>query len=217
MARTVKFRARGNTAPAKGRGRPRSEAADQAILRAAFKVFIERGAERSSIEEIADHAGVARTTLYRRWSSKEALIAKAIAAARGEEERRAADRARFTKSPEPLMEALANVVTRPEYQRLAARLIGSVPDCPELMETYWNSYLLPRRSAMLKVIEAARDQGIVREDCDPDLLLDLVSGAVVHHLLIRPGSRTRSEMYTYLLQVLRELAPDVALRKHQAK
>ena len=201
----------------RGRGRPRSQAADRAILRAALKVFIESGVEGASIERIADYAGVARTTLYRRWSSKEALIAQAIASARGEDERWAADRARFAKSSEPLIKALAQIVTRSEYKSLAARLIGSVPSCPKLMETYWNNYLLPRRRAMLKVIETARDQGMIREDCDPEILLDLISGAIIHHLLVRPGKPTRNEMHAYLFRVMRELASVETPIKRQAK
>jgi AcrR family transcriptional regulator len=199
----------------KGRGRPRSRAADEAILHAALEVFIERGVEAASIEQIADCAGVARTTLYRRWSSKEELIAQAIASARGEKERWAAKRAKFSKSPAPLIDALADVVTRSGYKRLAARLIGSVPSCPELMATYWRNYLLPRRSAMLALIEAARAQGIVREDCDPEILLDLISGAIVHHLLVRPGKRTRGEMRAYLLRVVQEIAPREPTKKRQ--
>ncbi|HUA32935.1 MAG TPA: TetR/AcrR family transcriptional regulator [Candidatus Binataceae bacterium] len=195
------------SSPARGRGRPRSDAADRAIRQAALQVFIERGIDAASIEQIADYAGVARTTLYRRWSSKEDLIAQAIASARGEGERQAANRARSRKSPGPLIDALADLVTRPEYRRLAARLIGSVPSCPKLMATYWTNYLLPRRSAMALLIEEARHQGIVRKDCDPEILLDVISGAVIHHLLVRPGNRTRSEMRTYLNQVLRQFYP----------
>jgi AcrR family transcriptional regulator len=186
-------------------------------LQAALKVFVESGVEGASIEQIADYAGVARTTLYRRWASKEALIAHAIASARGEAERWAADRVKFAKSPEPLIDALARVVTRSEYRRLVARLIGSVPTCPELMGTYWRNYLYPRRAAMLKVIEAARAQGIVRQDCDPEILLDLISGVVIHQLLVRPGKLTRSDMHGYLLRVLRELRPDEARLKSQAR
>lgn len=214
MAKAKNFSAQ---KPSKRPGRPRSEAADQAILQAAFKVFVERGVDGASIEQIADYARVARTTLYRRRLSKEALIAKAIAAVRGEQERLAADRARFAKSPQPLIEALADVVTRSEYTQLAARLIGSVPDSPELMETYWNNYLLPRRSAMVKMIESARDRGLIRQGSDPDILLDLISGAIVHHLLIKPGKRSRSEMYAYLLRVLREVAPEATARKASSK
>ena len=72
---------------ANGPGRPRSESADRAILRAALEVFVDRGIDAASIEEIAERAGVARTTLYRRWSSKEEIIARAIAETRGNPER----------------------------------------------------------------------------------------------------------------------------------
>jgi hypothetical protein len=61
---------------------------------------------------------------------------------------------------------------------------------------------------MLKLIEAARDARIVRPDSDPEILLDLMSGAIIHHLLVRPGKRTRSEMYGYLFRVLRELTAE---------
>jgi hypothetical protein len=77
-------------------------------------------------------------------------------------------------------------------------------DCPELMATYWKNYLVPRRSGMLALIEVAREQGIVRDDCDPEMVLDLISGSVIHHVLVRPGKRTRSEMRAYLLRVVRE-------------
>ena len=113
----------------------------------------------------------------------------------------------MNKSPEPLIDALADVVTRSDYRRLAARLIGSVPTCPELMAIYWNRYLLPRRTAMLALLDAARDEGIVRKDCDLEILLDLISGAIIHHLLLRPGKRNRSEMRAYLIRVLREFGP----------
>jgi AcrR family transcriptional regulator len=213
--RAIKLTPQEQNLQARGPGRPRSNAADQAILRAALQVFIERGVEAASIEQIADCAGVARTTLYRRWSSKEALIAQAIASARGEEERWAVNRAKMSKSPEPLIDGLADIVTRTDYRLLAARLIGSVPSCPELMATYWNNYLVPRRSAMLVLIEVARDQGIVRDNCDPEIVLDLISGAVIHHVLVRPGKRTRSEMRAYLLRVVRELGPCESTKEHR--
>jgi len=205
VATALKLKAVERNPRPNGRGRPRSQTADRAILRAALEVFTQRGIEAASIEQIAEHAGVARTTLYRRWSSKEALIAQAIAAARGEGERWAAKRAKASKSPEPLIAALADTVTRSGYRQLAARLIGSVPSSPELMAAYWKNYLLPRRATMLALVKIARDHGLVRDDWDPELLLDLVSGAIIHHLLVRPGKRSRSEMRSYLSRVVREL------------
>ena len=62
-------------------GRPRNPVVDQAILRAALQLFIEHGVAGASIERIAKRAGVAKTSVYRRWSSREALLAQAIEAA----------------------------------------------------------------------------------------------------------------------------------------
>ena len=181
-------------------GRPRSEAADRAILRAALEVFIERGIEGATIEQVADAAGVARTTLYRRWSSKEALIAQAIAAARGNPESHALNRGNSSRSSELLIDALAETFTRPDYKKLAARMIGSISNNPELMELYWRDYLLPRRHLVRKLLER-----VIGEGPDCEIILDLLSGAIIHHLFVRPGDCTRAEMRAYLLRVLREL------------
>jgi AcrR family transcriptional regulator len=194
-----------------GPGRPRSLAADGAILRAALELFIEYGVDGASIEQIAAKARVARTTLYRRWSSKEAVIAQAIAVARGAPERQTAvNRVALSSLPRLLVNALADTLTTPDYPKLAARLIGSVPSCPELMAVYWNNYLVPRRKIIGKVLERACAEGLIR-DSDPAILLDLMGGAIIYHLLVRPGNRTVREMRTYLFKVLRQLGLGEAL------
>lgn len=201
-------RSRGQNGP----GRPRSLAADQAILRAALELFIEYGIDGASIEQIAARARVARTTLYRRWSSKEAVIAQAIAVARGAPERQAAvNRVALRSLPRLLVNALADTLSTPDYPKLAARLIGSVPSCPELMAVYWNNYLVPRREIIGKVLERACAEGLIREDSDPQILLDLMGGAIIYHLLVRPGNRSVREMRTYLFKVLRQLGLGEAL------
>jgi AcrR family transcriptional regulator len=158
------------------------------------------------MEEIAERARVARTTLYRRWSSKEELIAQAIAETRGDPEQRAiSNRVPLKELPRVLTDALSEMFTRPEFRKVAARLIGSVPANPKLMETYWSNYLAPRRRVIGSLLEQARNEGLVRHDADPELLMDLISGAIIHHTLMRPGRRRSEEMRTYLLSVLREL------------
>src|SRR5262249_21409879 len=64
--------------PRNAAGRPRSQVVDQAILRAALELFIEHGVAGASIEKIAKRAGVGKTSIYRRWSSRETLLAQAI-------------------------------------------------------------------------------------------------------------------------------------------
>ena len=55
-----------------------------------MKLFVQRGFDGTTLEDIAEKAGVARTTVYRRWSSKQALLAQAIAKGRGASEQEAA-------------------------------------------------------------------------------------------------------------------------------
>src|SRR5260370_27508117 len=60
------------------RGRPRSQEADRAILTAAVDLLASRGLAAMSIEEVAARAGVGKTTIYRRWSSKGLLALDAF-------------------------------------------------------------------------------------------------------------------------------------------
>src|ERR1700685_2595212 len=68
----------GRSGAAPVRGRPRSEAADRAILRAATELLAERGLAGMSMEEVAARAGVGKATVYRRWRSRGALALDAF-------------------------------------------------------------------------------------------------------------------------------------------
>jgi AcrR family transcriptional regulator len=180
--------------------------ADRAILAAALELFIEHGIDGTSIEQIAEVASVARTTVYRRWTSKEALIAQAIAEARGLPEQEAiATRLPLDRLGHQLADALIETVTEPNYRKIVARLIGSLPTCPELMAVYWEKYVLPRRQIVRELLDQARDAGLLHGDTDAETLLDLIGGAIMYDLLVRPGKRTRAEMRAYLLKVLRKI------------
>ena len=51
----------------------RSERARQAVLDATADLVAEVGVERTTIDEIANRSGVAKTTIYRHFASKEVL------------------------------------------------------------------------------------------------------------------------------------------------
>ncbi|AHI01980.1 TetR/AcrR family transcriptional regulator [Kutzneria viridogrisea] len=185
-------------------GRPRDPDADAAILRAALELFAERGVEGTSIEQVAKRAGVARLTVYRRWSSKEELLAHAIEFARNapdlsEEE--------YDTLPWPeLVGRLGGTMAEAADNGLApmlAQLIGSSFTHPELMRAFWASSGEPRRRGGLRMVARAVREGLLPADSDPEVVLNMIVGAVVYKLVFPPREE-RPDMAEYALKVLRQ-------------
>lgn len=59
-------------------GRPRSEEAHQAILRATLELLGQVGFSGLTVEGVASRAGVGKATIYRRWPSKLPLVVEAF-------------------------------------------------------------------------------------------------------------------------------------------
>jgi AcrR family transcriptional regulator len=185
---------------------------DQAILRAALELFIEHGVAGASIERIAKHAGVAKTSIYRRWSSREALLAQAIEAAR--------NATGYTvdlldrTQPQDFVRLLVDVcevVGRPEIRKLMTRLVGSIPDYPKLIEVYRETYYLPRRQAFGRALERVRAAGLLTKEIDLDALADMIIGAVVYRLIISaPQDDPVPELRGHMISLLRQAGFDVS-------
>lgn len=173
-----------------GRGRPRSAAADAAIAQAALALFAERGVEGASIDEIARRAGVTRATVYRRWETKEALLADALRRARnpGEAEWPAAqwgelDADAFVRM---MLETVPQTLADGALAPLAARLLGASQSHPELVRAYWDGMLAPRRTAFGQAVAAMQAAGRLDPAVDPEVFQDMLSGALLYRLLLDP-------------------------------
>ncbi|QWZ09066.1 TetR/AcrR family transcriptional regulator [Nocardioides panacis] len=62
----------------RGRGRPRDPGTDDRITRAAAELLLQRGFDRTTVDDVAARAGVGKATVYRRWPSKEDLAVAAM-------------------------------------------------------------------------------------------------------------------------------------------
>jgi AcrR family transcriptional regulator len=69
----------GDGPPKRGRGRPRREGIDDELLALALTVLRERGYRDFTVDAVAQRSGIAKTSIYRRWPTKGALVAAAIA------------------------------------------------------------------------------------------------------------------------------------------
>jgi len=67
--------------PVRRVGRPRDPDAERAIIETTLSMIGERGFEGVRMADIAKRAGVAKATMYRRWSSKTDLVVAALQSA----------------------------------------------------------------------------------------------------------------------------------------
>jgi AcrR family transcriptional regulator len=164
------------------RGRPRSEEADRAILRAATELLAERGLHGLSIEEVASRAGVAKTTIYRRWNSRGTLALDAFLAE--------------FKALQPLpdtgilrddllaaLRAWVRAVTRTSAGRILAGLIAEAQHDPELADAWRARVVEPLRAQHRIMLRRPIDRGQLSADTDTEVALDLLYGAAYHRLL----------------------------------
>jgi len=164
-----------DTAPVSRRGgRPRSNEAHLAVLQAAVEEWTDRGFAGMTIERVAARAGVARTTVYRHWSSLAELCMEAL------------DRLR-EPFPTPagenihedlllLLRALRHMLTESRLGRLIPQLALEASRHPDISLTYWNEHLIRGSSTLAGVLRRGVAEGLIRPDLDLELAVDLLTG-----------------------------------------
>jgi AcrR family transcriptional regulator len=187
-------------------GRPRDQLVDEAVLRAALELFSEYGIEGASIGQIANRAGVARTTIYRRWSSREDLLVDAIERTRNfpEQLMEGLEKMQPAELVNLILDAGVDALTQTKFRNLAARLIGCSPSHPALVSAYQDKYLQPRRLAFIRIFEKAQAQGLLPQNTDVEILGDMITGTTLYYLLFQPNEQTETNVRVYLLRLFQQ-------------
>ena len=167
---------RTSTEPRRRPGRPREPAADDAITRAALDLLAERGFQAATIEAIAERAGVGRNTIYRRWRSKEELIADALRELTTDVDWGADDL--YTLLLTWLRE-FARTFSDPLHGRLLVGVLGELQQNPVFADVYADRVVRPRREGLLARLADAQERGELRPDADVELVADLLGGALL--------------------------------------
>src|SRR5438270_10407102 len=113
-------------------GRPRSAQAHQAILDAAPDLLADVGFEAMSVEGVAARAGVGKTTIYRRWPTKELLVIEAVRSIHAEHP--ILDTGNLRGDLRTLLQIAEDSKSRSLAQRLLPRFLGEVAANPALFE-----------------------------------------------------------------------------------
>jgi AcrR family transcriptional regulator len=162
-------------------GRPRDARADSAIIEATLQTLATSGFTGLSMEAVAARAKVGKATLYRRWSTKDSLVADALAT--------------LVETAEPVdtgslrddLVAWLNTVRRHNLQsvsgRIMPRLLAEKDAHPELFEAYRKRVMEPFRAQLDKVLARGIASGQLPADLDLDLVTDVLVGPVVYRQL----------------------------------
>jgi AcrR family transcriptional regulator len=163
----------------------RSERVVASVLEAALAELARVGYAPLRLEDVAERAGVAKTTLYRRWPTKAILVAAALESSVQKEV--IPDTGSLRQDLLIMIEQSQQRMSTPEGLALARVVTIEAADDAELetlCRTLRDDFRVQRRN----VIEQAKVRGDIHRDVDADLLLDAIYGPVMGRLL-RFGER----------------------------
>jgi AcrR family transcriptional regulator len=190
--------------PDRRRGRPRSAEADEAILDAAVDVFIECGWDGLTIEGVAARAGVGKTTIYRRYPSRVALL---LAAAQrlAQEKSTVADTGTLRGDLVAVVENFLGMLTTSRTGRAIPVMVAATARNPELASAY-TAFIAERRAASGQPIERAIRRGELPIDVDVSLALDLLVAPVFYRAFVSREPIDETYVTNLVDSVLRALA-----------
>jgi len=164
------------------RGRPRSEAARQAILRTAHDMLVAEGLGRLTIEAVAERAHVGKPTIYRYWKNAQELAMAALMTEQpGAEPASGAGRTRDSLLQQ--MDNLLAVFATPRGRQIALTMAAAEPDS-EIAKAFRNRVMLEQREAGRTILRDAQAAGEIRQDMDMEAVLDMLYAPVFYRLLV---------------------------------
>lgn len=183
-------------------GRPRSEKSHHAILKAAQEILIKDGLQGITMEGVAALAGVGKTTIYRRWKTKEDLIAEVLESISNDVEipdsgSTLADLQALTENLSRSVNAIYGISLPPVIKIL----IGIVENT-QLMEVYRRHFILPRRNALIFILERGKSRGEIRSEVNTGTIVDMIVGAYFYSTVIFPNSPTSSNSLSEVVTLL---------------
>jgi AcrR family transcriptional regulator len=188
-------------------GRQRSEAADHAILSATLDLLSETGYGALTVAAVIARSGVSSATLYRRWPTKQDLVAAALASLHAEvvdidTGSLATDIAAMVRST-----AQAMTVKREDIaQDIAIELRRN----PEFRAAINEKFIQPRRALMAGIIERAVARGELGDGLGVDVATAFVTGPLHHWVYVQgrtPDVRMQRTVVTGALAALSAIAP----------
>lgn len=169
----------------KRKGRPRSEKSRQAILKATNSLLLHMSVQELTIEGIAKKAKVGKTTIYRWWPNKTALVMDALSSQPG------------MQAPLPSAKNNAEAI-KLQLQKLIrllhskngetiAQLFSEAQKDHHALKIFENNFLGPLIDAISYSFEEGQKDDEFRSDINTKTAVDTLCGPIFFRLMAHPA------------------------------
>lgn len=168
-------------------GRPRGASIVAAVLAAVRAELAETGIDGLSVERVARRAEVNKTSVYRRWPTRGALVAAAMEGLLED----------FSASPDTgtlrgdllaLATPIAELAARPDGVALLRAALS--PAAASDVGAIASRQVTERVTPVFGIAERARTRGEWRADADPQQAVFVLVGAILHRTLLEHAEPT---------------------------
>jgi AcrR family transcriptional regulator len=160
----------------------RGEPVIRRIMSATLRELARSGYAAMRIESVADRARVNKTTIYRRWPTKDALLRATLLSLADRHERSPLPDTGSLQSDLGVMVRRTLRVANSAETRVIARLFATESSTSELGRIA-ESVRASRDAGMLSVLRRASERGELRADVDPNFVFQTMRSASVQMLL----------------------------------
>jgi AcrR family transcriptional regulator len=174
------------------------------VLDAALAQFEEQGYAGATIEAIAARSGVAKTTIYRWWTNRAALLVDVLV-------EMASTMVPMPQGGDPMramraeLRGIAGAMTGP-LGSLMTSLLGDAQQDPQVRSALIDGLFHPRSQATAANISRAQASGALRSDVSPNVATDLLVGPLFYRMFVQHAPVTETfvkQVLQYVLEGLR--------------
>jgi len=156
---------------------PRVARSRQRLLAAATDLLVEAGPRAVTVDAVSERSGVAKSTLYRHWDSRQALLIDVMRSNMPHPVEPDPSLG-FEASLRALVTSVATTLRDPEWARILPAMISLKQTMPELQELS-DSDNEDKLAVLSRVVRLGVDEGVLPDDIDVHLVAHVLIGPIV--------------------------------------
>jgi AcrR family transcriptional regulator len=166
-------------------GRPRDTSLEATVLSATADLLLERETKEVTIAAITERSGVSRAAVYRRWASREELLAAALDSVRSD-----VDLVRGATTLDTIIDSYkqASLAVEGRVGVLVKKRVAMGLENEALRALSWDRHVSRRREPIAEEIRRGIKTGEIDPAVDVEAMIDLINGLYYYQFVVRAPS-----------------------------